>query len=238
MSAKDLLEYTFDELVDLTTREAHNGLLEGGGQGLKSSIAYHLQLMARWSSNKADNRHSVASVNYRDRIDFLEAENLELKRQLATAGIATEPVAPISLQMTSDDIEYVRMLTAHDGWMDVAREAWNLAIERVCSSGTTFARFASNRALIIYFLNDLKDRLDNEGCNDWELPDCLKPHKAELDLMLKQYSQRDEDEAREDEVEDAPTPGRPIYFDIRVVGALIHSVADFPRYITASTERL
>lgn len=242
MSAKDLLEYTFDELVDLTTREAHTGLLEGGGKGFRSSLSYYLEFTVRWARDKEKQRADFVqerqAARSSDRIDALEAENLELKRQLAL--LRTEQVSqttvPVSLAMTSDDIEHVRQMSCHDGWMETARQAWNLAIERVCSSGATFARVASHKALILYFLNELSDRFDTDGCNDWELPDDLKPHKAELDLMLKQYSQRDEDEFEEDEDEDADSTGRSVYFNIRVIGALIRSVADTPNYLSCARE--
>ena len=46
--AKELKDWTFEELVKRATREAHDGLLTEGGKGLHSAMFLHMDIAIRW----------------------------------------------------------------------------------------------------------------------------------------------------------------------------------------------
>lgn len=48
---KELKDYTFEELIDQATRDAHDGLLREGGKGLRSSIYTWGMNVIRWRAD-------------------------------------------------------------------------------------------------------------------------------------------------------------------------------------------
>jgi hypothetical protein len=49
---KELVDYTFEELVQGFTRDIHSGLLLGGGKGMESAVFMVLDTTLRWSKEQ------------------------------------------------------------------------------------------------------------------------------------------------------------------------------------------